>query len=89
MELQPTSLKRIQSNITFSTNSLGQFRDFENGISFVIREPNALDATGLNPVGAFPYVDIYVDNATGIRHGMRIMAFSLKTGQMLYNVTMR
>ncbi len=78
---------RIQSNITFATNSLGQFQDMENGICFVIREPNALDASGLNPVAAFPYVDIYVDNATGIRHGMRIMAFSLKTGQMLFNVT--
>jgi hypothetical protein len=78
---------RIMSNISYATNSLGQFQDIENGICFVIREPNALDSTGLNPVAAFPYVDIYIDNATGIRHGMRIMAFSLKTGQMLFNVT--
>jgi hypothetical protein len=80
--------QRIQSNISFATNSLGQFQDYESQMCFVVREPNALDATGLNPVASFPYVDIYIDNATGIRHGMRIMAFNLKTGQMAYNITM-
>jgi len=78
---------RIQSNISFPLNTLGQFQDISAGICFVIREPNALDSTGLSPVGGFPFVNIYVDNATGIRHGMRIFAASLITGKLLFNTT--
>ncbi|MGD6808648.1 MAG: PQQ-binding-like beta-propeller repeat protein [Candidatus Bathyarchaeia archaeon] len=78
---------RIVSNITYALNSLGNVRDFASGTCFVIREPNALDSYGLSPYSGFPYVDIYQDGGTGIRHGMRILAVSLVTGKILWNST--
>jgi hypothetical protein len=78
---------RMISNITYPLNSLGNTRDIATGICFVIREPNALDSLGLGPYSGFPYVDIYVDKGTGIRHGMRIVAASLVTGKLLWNTT--
>jgi len=78
---------RIISNISYPLNSLGNVRDFATGICFIIREPNALDQYGISPVSGFPYVDIYIDGGTGIRHGMRIVATSLVTGRILWNST--
>jgi len=79
--------QRVITNITFTRNNFGQHQDWEDGLCFVVREPNALTPDGLNPIATYPYVNVNVDNATGIRHGIRIMAWSLKTGQMLYNIT--
>ncbi len=78
---------RIISNISYALNGLGNVRDFASGMCFVIREPNALDSYGLGPYSGFPYVDIYVDGGTGIRHGMRVLAASLVTGQLVWNIT--
>ncbi|XHH09811.1 MAG: PQQ-binding-like beta-propeller repeat protein [Candidatus Bathyarchaeia archaeon] len=78
---------RIVSNISYALNGLGNVRDFATGTCFVIREPNALDQYGLSPYAPFPYVDIYQDNGTGIRHGLRILAVSLITGKILWNTT--
>jgi len=79
---------RIVGNISFPFNSLGQFQDFTAGTAFIIREPDALDTSGISPVGAFPFVNLNYDNGTGIRHGMRIVAASLVTGKLLFNTTM-
>ena len=79
---------RVVSNISFPLNSLGQFQDISASTCYIIREPDALDASGISPFSAFPYVNIYSDNGTGIRHGMRIVAASLTTGKLLFNTTL-
>jgi len=79
---------RVISNITFPFNSLGQFQDISTGTAFIIREPDALDSSGISPIAAFPFVNLNVDNATGIRYGTRIVAASLTTGKLLFNTTL-
>jgi hypothetical protein len=82
-----TFATRIISNITFPFNTLGQFQDTSSGIAFIIREPDALDSSGISPIAAFPFVNLNIDNATGIRYGCRIVAASIVTGKLLFNTT--
>jgi outer membrane protein assembly factor BamB len=79
---------RVISNISFPFNSLGQFQDTSTGTAFIIREPDALDSSGISPIAAFPFVNLNIDNATGIRYGCRIVAASLVTGKLLFNTTL-
>ncbi len=79
---------RIISNVTFPFNSLGQFQDISAGTCYIIREPDALDSSGISPIAAFPYVNLDVDNGTGIRYATRIVAASIVTGNLLFNTTM-
>ncbi|PVX25284.1 MAG: hypothetical protein CW716_08295, partial [Candidatus Bathyarchaeum sp.] len=78
---------RVMSNITFPLDTLGQSRDWNENLCFVIRETNAWDPNGLKPISGFPYVDITVDGGTGIRHGHRMICADLITGELLYDVT--
>jgi hypothetical protein len=68
-------------------DTLGQSRDYDAMVCFVFRETNAWDPNGLKPISGFPYVDITIDGGTGIRHGFRVIAADLMTGQWLYNNT--
>jgi len=78
---------RVVSNISFPMDTLGQSRDYNAMVAFVFRETNAWDANGLKPISGFPYVNITIDGGTGIRHGFRVIAADLLTGQWLYNNT--
>lgn len=75
---------RIASNISWPMSTLGNFgslRDYETGIVFRCEETSWFDT----PVTGFPYAYIPFDNASGIRYGTRIQAYSLQTGQMLWD----
>ena len=75
---------RIISNITWPRNNIGNFaqmRDYESGIVFRCEETSWFET----PVSGFPYAYIPYDNASGIRYGTRIAAYSLKTGELLWD----
>jgi hypothetical protein len=74
---------RIASNITWLRNTIGDFQDFETSIAFVARETNFFDLANMG----YPYVDTYYDNASGVRLGNRMKAYSLKTGAVLWDVS--
>jgi hypothetical protein len=78
---------RVMSNISFPLDTLGQSRDWNENLCFVIRETNAWDPNNLKPISGFPYVNIYADGGTGIRHGHRMMCADMITGELLYNIT--
>lgn len=75
---------RIVSNISWPMSTLGNFaamRDYEYGIVYRVEEISWFDT----PVTGFPWAYVFYDNATGMRYGTRIQAYSLKTGQMLWD----
>jgi len=74
---------RIISNISWPRNSLGTMTDFTTGLAFESREENFFDLANMG----YPYVDIYYDNATGIRYGNRIKAYDLRTGKEMWDRT--
>lgn len=78
---------RVVNNISFPLDTLGQSRDWNENLCFVIRETNAWDPNNLKPISGFPYVNLTIDGGTGIRHGHRMMAADLITGELLYNIT--
>ena len=80
---------RIMGNVTWPRSELfsttfywGNIQDYSNGISFLVREPTVWDFANYG----FPFAVIGYDNATGIRYGTRIAAYSQKTGATLWDI---
>jgi len=81
---------RIVSNITWprgdmiGTNSPwgGGRQDFETGIAFIVRDLSIFN------LGYYenPYYGMFYDNATGFRYGTRIKAWSMATGEELWDI---
>ncbi len=72
---------RRVSNISWPRADLGDLMDFEAGIAYRCVEKSWFDT----PVTGFPYAYIPYDNATGFRYGLRIKAYDLKTGNVLWD----
>jgi len=78
-----TFASRMVSNISWPRNNIGDFQDFKTGIAFVTREVNFFDLANMG----YPYVDIYYDNASGVRLGNRMKAYNLNTGAVMWDVS--
>jgi hypothetical protein len=81
---------RIMNNVSWPRAELfgttfywGNIQDYSAGISFLVREPGVWDFANYG----FPYAQIGYDNATGIRFGTRIAAYSQKTGATLWDIS--